>query len=57
MNEKIVESVGRGTVRLGEALRAIAQPPEITRVRVVKRDADGNVIEDVTVEYRDGNHG
>lgn len=54
MEQKIVESVGRGTVCAG-ALRALVAAPEITKVRVVKRDAEGNVTEDVTMEVRDGN--
>jgi hypothetical protein len=57
----IVEAVGRAHVRLNEALRRVAaeklrQPVEsaavehrITRVQVVKKRADGTVIEEVEV--------
>jgi hypothetical protein len=50
---KIVEARGEGKLNLG-ALKGLLEPspkPQITRVRIVKRDANGNVIEDVTAEY------
>lgn len=56
MENKVVESVGRGTVCAG-ALRALVAKPEIQKVRVVKRDADGNVTADITMEVRSGDNG
>lgn len=56
MENKIVESVGRGTVCAG-SLRELAPRPDIQKVRVIKRDAAGNVTADITMEARSGDHG
>lgn len=54
---KIVEAVGHGRANLRsmfDQMKAPIPQPTIQRVRLVKKDAQGNVIEDLTVDY--GNH-
>lgn len=59
---KIVEAVGRGRLVAGalraflpEAPKESAPAPVPVRISVVKRDADGNVIGEHTMELNRGN--
>lgn len=57
MEDKVVEAVGSAVVKVGrlaDLFRSKVQVPVIARVKLVRRDADGNLLEERVVELGDG---